>query len=181
MTRRHPRPTERFLEMPIFARLAPPEVERVLACGEEVVYPAGQTVFAPGEPADALYVVLSGKVEVRRGPAGKPPMPLATVGQGSVIGGGSCLNQHPRSAMAVVLEESRLHRIEGARFRVLLEKGEVAAFKFVHEFAKILSARLRRLEDELVRVLEGVAPEQRAQRLRELQQFRQTLYSDWSF
>ena len=181
LPRKEHRATERFQDMPVLSRLTPDEVERLLACGDEVVLPAGKPVFQPGEPADSMYIILSGKVDVGRPPPGRPLTVLATVGQGSVIGGGSCLNQRPRSAGAFAVEETRLHRIDGARFRALLDKGDVAGFKFVHEFAKLLSGRLRRLEDELVKTLEGVAPEQREQRLRELQQFRQTLYSDWSF
>lgn len=181
LPRKHHRATERFQEMPVLATLAPDQVERLLACGDVVDFQPGQAVFSPGEPADAMYLVISGKVEVGRAPPGRPLTALATIGQGSVIGGGSCLNQTPRSAAAVAVEPCKLHRIDGARFRALLEAGDVAGYKFVHEFAKLLSGRLRRLEDELVRTLDSVAPEQREQRLKELQQFRQTLYSEWSF
>lgn len=180
--RREQRKTERFHQIPIFGNLSGPEVGQVLRICEEVVYPAGTPVFSPGDATDGFYIILEGRVEIRI-PAseGQSPTTIATLGQRSVFGEMSFLNLRKRSAWAVPVEETRLNRIKGKEFYDLVERGDVAAYKVIYNFAKLIAERLRLVEEELLNALDSVSPEKREAKLAELQQFRQSLYTDWSF
>lgn len=180
--RREQRKTERFHQIPIFGNLSGPEVGQVLRICEEVTVPADTPVFSPGDQADGFYIINEGRVEIRI-PAtdGKAPTTIATLGQRSVFGEMSFLNLRKRSAWAVALTETRLNRIKGQEFYALLEKGDVAAYKVIYNFAKLIAERLRLVEEELLNALDSVSPEKREAKLAELQQFRQSLYTDWSF
>ena len=181
-TRKEQRKTERFHQIPIFGNLSGPEVGRILRICEEVTFPAGKAVFQPGDRTDGFYIILDGRVDIRIAKDGsKDPVTIATLATRSVFGEMSFLNRRPRSAWAVAAEDTRLNRIKGDEFYALTEKGDVAAFKVIYNFAKLIAERLRLVEEELVTALEAVAPEKREAKLAELQQFRQTLYKDWSF
>ena len=62
----------------------------------------------------------------------------------------------------------------------MIEQGNVAAYKVTYNFAMLIASRLRRVENELLEVLREVGPAGN-ERIKELQQFRNTLFDDWSF
>ena len=51
---------------PLFARLDDEGLERLLETIDLYRVPEGQTLFAEGADGDALYVVLTGKISIRR-------------------------------------------------------------------------------------------------------------------
>jgi CRP-like cAMP-binding protein len=181
--RREQRKTERFHQIPIFGNLSGPEVGRILRICEETSVPQGTPVFRPGDPTDGFYIILEGRVDIRIPPkeGSKDPTTIATLGQRSVFGEMSFLNLRNRSAWAVAAEDCRLQRVKGPEFYALTEQGDTAAFKVIYNFAKLIAERLRLVEEELLNALDSVSPEKRQAKLAELQQFRKSLYTDWSF
>ena len=183
--RKEQRKTERFHQIPIFSSLGGQEVARILGITQEKPIKAGEPIFAPGDPADGFYIILDGKVEIRiTGDDRENPKvasPIATLANRSVFGEMSFLGKRPRSNWAVAVEDTRLNHVDGAKFQAMLDKGDVAAYKVTHNFAILIAGRLRRVEDELLQTLEAFAPEEKEDKLAELQEFRQTLFRDWSF
>lgn len=175
-----PRKTERFHQIPIFSNLAGKEVGEILRITKEVHYEEGQDVFSPGDEADSFYIVLDGRIDIRI-PNGDEKVTIATLSNRSVFGEMSFLGKRPRSASATARTQTRLNRVDGPKFFALIEQGNVAAYKVTYNFAMLIASRLRRVENELLQVLEEVAPEERTEKLKELQQFRNTLFEEWSF
>jgi CRP-like cAMP-binding protein len=183
-SRKEHRQTERFHQIPIFSDLSGQETGRILRITSERNFPANSEIFKPGDATDSFYIILDGKVEiVLPTPSGKTS--IATLSNRSVFGEMSFIGKRPRSAQARALEDTRVQRIDGPAFQDMLDKGDLAAYKVMANFAKLIAGRLRKVEDELVRVLEELpsdtAGKTKNARLAELQQFRQTLYKDWSF
>ncbi|MGE0712253.1 MAG: cyclic nucleotide-binding domain-containing protein [Planctomycetota bacterium] len=181
MNPRDLRKTERFHQIPIFSNLAGHEVGQVLKITEEIEVPADHDVFKPGDPPDSFYIVLDGRIEIRLPSENQGLVTIATLSNRSVFGEMSFLGDRPRSAYAHTLEPTRLNRVNGPEFRALLDRGNVAAYKVIYNFAMLISSRLRRVENELLQALEDLGPGKRTARLKELQQFRNTLFQDWSF
>lgn len=179
--RKPPRKTERFHQIPIFSNLGAGEVARVLAITETKTIVAGTDIFEPGADADGFYIIEDGRVDIRMPGEGGEVTTIATLSDRSVFGEMSFLGQRPRSAFATAVAETRLKRVMGPDFRALLDKGDVAAYKVIYNFAILISSRLRRVENELLHVLERIAPDTKEEKLAELQQFRQTLFQEWSF
>jgi CRP/FNR family transcriptional regulator, dissimilatory nitrate respiration regulator len=183
--RKELRKTERFHQIPIFSNLAGQEVGRILRITDEVNIPAGTAIFSPQDPCDGFYIILDGRVDIRMPPGPKnptnAPTTIATLANRSVFGEMSFLGKRPRSNYAVALEDTRLNKVRGPDFQALLDQSDVAAYKVVYNFAKLIAGRLRRVEDELLRTLDAIGPEKREAKLAELQEFRQTLFRDWSF
>lgn len=177
------RKTERFSQIPIFSNLGGPEVGRILRITREVKVAAGEKVFSPGDPADSFYIVIEGRIEIRLPNDGgeSPDVKIATLSNRSVFGEMSFLGDRPRSAFAVAGEDARLTKVQGDEFRALMEKGDLAAYKVIHNFAMLIGSRLRRVEDELLVAINELGPNKRTKKLKELQEFRNTLFQEWSF
>ena len=59
--------------------------EQLRECGKSIRVRAGQTIYSPGEPANLVYVILSGTVEVTLMEA-RPPRTVFVLGPGQVFG-----------------------------------------------------------------------------------------------
>jgi CRP-like cAMP-binding protein len=93
--------------VPIFAPLPPPVLERLAASAVAVTVPAGETVIAQGEHGDRFYVIESGRAEVLvDGAAPK------TIGAGDFFGEIALLRDVPRTASVRAAEELRLYALE---------------------------------------------------------------------
>lgn len=49
-------------EFPLFANLAPNHLSQLAQAARSIVYPKGQAIYRPGDPASELYFLLSGQV-----------------------------------------------------------------------------------------------------------------------
>jgi NTE family protein len=78
--------------------------------------PAGAWVFRRGDPADAMYVVESGRVEV----LGEPDQVLRVLGPGASFGEVALLTASSRSASVRARRDSVLLRLDVGRFETLL-------------------------------------------------------------
>jgi CRP-like cAMP-binding protein len=104
-------------ELPCFSHLQPDELSEVLAHGEWVTLPPGETVVAQGEPGDAFYALRSGQVEVSE-EGGKPKV----MGPGSYFGEVALLLDVPRTATVRTRTPVRAFRLDREGFDRLLAR-----------------------------------------------------------
>ena len=123
----------------LFAELPREVLARLVSEFDELEVPAGRTVFSQGDPGDALYVVVSGAVEVR-GERDGPGERVAVLGPGDCLGEMALVTGDPRSATVVALSPTRLLRLDKERFRALSERHPV----FLRELARVLCRRIAR-------------------------------------
>lgn len=93
--------------VPLFTRLGAEELIALAELAEPVAVPAGARVFGEGEPGDALYLVVRGRLAVER--AG---VRLAEVGTGECVGELALLDDAPRFATLIALEPAELLRLD---------------------------------------------------------------------
>ena len=91
----------------------------LLAAGEPSILPAGQWLFEAGAPADALYVVLGGRLDVIVGDG-----LVRELGPDDVVGELAVLADASRSAGVRARRDSSLLRIAADDFRAALEDGD---------------------------------------------------------
>ncbi|RMG16285.1 MAG: cyclic nucleotide-binding domain-containing protein [Planctomycetota bacterium] len=180
---RRTRVTERFTRVPIFAMyLEDDEVARILAISDEISVRGDSEIFGPGEENDGFYIIIKGRVNIDLPSERGGRTTIATLSNRSVFGEMSFLRgDRKRSAWAHATEPTVLTKVRGDAFREMLEKGDVAAYKVIYNFAQLIAARLRRVEDELLDTLDELGPKRRERKLAELQEFRQKLFKEWSF
>lgn len=100
----------------------------------------GSTIFAAGDPANAMYVVIEGQVELAiRGKI------VETLGPGGVFGEMALIEQSPRSAAATALTDCRLAVIPQKRFLFMVEQTP----NFALQIMRVIAERLRRMDERL--------------------------------
>jgi len=108
----------------IFAAAGRAALERLAAAAEEVDTPAGAAVVREGDPADAIFVLVDGRVEVTsRGETEAEPAVLREMGPATYFGEIGVLEGIPRTATVTTLEPTHLLRIEGDAFLAAVTAG----------------------------------------------------------
>jgi CRP/FNR family transcriptional regulator, cyclic AMP receptor protein len=88
--------------VPIFAGLTPRQAASMARDGKERTYPEGAVVVKEGDEGVGFYLILEGKVEVRR-----RSRRLATLGPGQFFGEMALFVNQPRSADVVAVAPTR--------------------------------------------------------------------------
>jgi MFS family permease len=108
----------------IFAGASRPALERLAAAAEELDVPASEAIVREGEPAEAIFVLVDGRVEVTSsGEAGAEPAVLREMGPGTYFGEIGVLEGIPRTATVTALEPCTLLRIDGDAFLAAITAG----------------------------------------------------------
>jgi len=94
--------------MPLFADLSRPELDDVAAHLVVRHVPAGEDVYQPGDPGDAMYVVESGQVEIITGDEVGRPRTLARMIPGDFFGEMALLTGQSRTVTARAVTHSNL-------------------------------------------------------------------------
>lgn len=119
---------------PVFKGIQGEDLAPLARIAEHMAVAPGEAVFAEHDTADALYVIIRGRVKIHRGDE-----QLASLGPGEPFGEMAALDGSPRSASATATEDSELLRIDSDEFyEVLHEQVELA-----EGIIRTLIARLR--------------------------------------
>jgi CRP-like cAMP-binding protein len=98
-------------------------------------FEAGAVIFSEREPAEVMYVILAGEVELSvQGTS------LGTEGQGGIIGEMAVIGVGSRSASATALSNVRLARLDREQFRDLVKKNSTFSLHAMTAFANRLRA-----------------------------------------
>jgi CRP-like cAMP-binding protein len=139
----------RLQKLPVFAGLSLQELERIYALGEIRVYRAGTNIIIEGESSVGMYMVLDGQVGIFK--AGKTGSSeghlLSQLGPGGCFGEMSFIDQQPRSATVASETPLVAYYLDGSALQKELAADPQFAHKFYANFAKVLSTRLRELDE----------------------------------
>ncbi len=104
----------------------------------------GEIIFCEYEPGDKFYLIQTGKIKLTK-VVKKKEKNMDFLGPGDVLGEMSILENAPRSATAVVVEEACLLVFTKANFTILLKSQPALAFKILSIFSKRIYDAKRRL------------------------------------
>ena len=125
----------------ILAGLSLEQLGALAEHGEVLDVPASQLIFEQGQPADAMYFIIDGKVGVYAiGPAGGE-VHLRTIETGGHFGEIGLLQSGTRTANVRTITQCRLSRLDKEAFQGILEVPELAA-PFLHGLSRSLAIRL---------------------------------------
>jgi signal transduction histidine kinase len=96
--------------VPLFAELSEEDLDLVAAAGEAVELAAGNNLVREGETGDALFVVVSGELEVIKR-SRSTDVPIARLGPDEIVGEMSMLEAQPRNATVRAVAATRVIRI----------------------------------------------------------------------
>ena len=116
---------------------------------QERTYLKGETIFTQGDIGRALFLVFSGKIALSRlDPETQKSEAIAEVHPGEFFGEMALLEEMPRTATAVALEETRVFMLFKIKLESLLFARPKIGVVIASQLAKILSARLRAYLDK---------------------------------
>lgn len=101
--------------------------------------PAGQKLYAAGDPADRLYLLRTGRLGVFRREAGREPEFLGVIRPGEPVGEMSLLSAAPHSADVVALRDSELFTLPADVFFAACERDA----SVMTELARLMILRTR--------------------------------------
>src|SRR5262249_42324576 len=116
---------------------------KVLSHAETRRFRAGEVVIRQGEVERALYVVMTGQLEVLVPLSRGRTHRLATIEAGSVIGEQAFLDGQPRSATVRATSEGEMLRLSLEAFEVLAAREPELARAILFDLGRIVSVKLR--------------------------------------
>lgn len=138
-------PVEVLKSVPLFSKIPEHALAAFAELTRERTYPKGSVIVFEDDPGDALYLVAGGQVKVVLiGEDGREVI-LSVLGEGSFFGEMALLDNQPRSAHVIAMEDSTLLLLRREDFRARLRQSPEVAITLLAE----LSRRLR-LADEKI-------------------------------
>lgn len=125
---------------------------RILAeFAEPKTFDSGQAIFSEGDPGGAIYIVFEGRVRIEKHIPGAGQEALAILERGDFFGEMSVIDDAARSASAIAHESATtVLAISKAAIDRLLETRGATAHLFLLILCRILSTRLREINDKIV-------------------------------
>ena len=131
--------------VPLFSQLSEEEVASISRATRNRTYPKNSVIVFEDDPGDALFVVKSGQVKVVLiGEDGREVI-LSVLGGGDFFGEMSLIDDQPRSAHVIAMEDSKLLVLYREDFHRCLERSPRIALGLL----RALSRRLRSADDKI--------------------------------
>ncbi len=128
--------------IPLFSGLPPEELERFAELTRERSYPKGSVILFQDDPGDSLFVLRDGRVKVVLiGEDGREVI-LGVLEPGAHFGELALIDDQPRSAHVIAMEDAQLLVLRREDFRRRVEANPTVAWALLSE----LSRRLRRAD-----------------------------------
>ncbi len=138
MTLTHDRRSALFAAVPLFAGVAPEDMDRLASRTVEVEYPAGRVIVRQGEVGTGFFVIASGAAEVIR-----DGTHTASLAPGDFFGELSVLDGRPRTAQVVATEPTVCVALASWEFEAAVRDEPSVALAVLRG----LAARLRDLTE----------------------------------
>ena len=130
----------------LFAECSPDDLRALAAVAEAKAYKSGDHVYRSGEPADALYALVIGTVDIV---APGKTVPIMTVGSGQLLGELAFFTPGPRAASAVARESTRVQRVAFDALGGLLAARPALERTMYRNACRFMGKHLRQMSQEL--------------------------------
>jgi CRP/FNR family cyclic AMP-dependent transcriptional regulator len=141
-------------QVPIFSDLTPKELTEVEKIVHHRTYKKNEAIIQAGDPGLGMYIIAKGSVEIveENEKAGKRT--LAKLSAGSFFGDMALLDEEPRSASAIALEDSALMGFFRPDFLDLIYRKPKLGIKILLSLARVINERLRHTNELLAKIQE---------------------------
>lgn len=125
------------------------DIRGLLKSSKMIRYDPGELIIEEGQHSEWIYFLIKGKVGIKK----KGQIINELKRQGDIFGEMSTINQSPRSASIVAMDQSVCLVIDASYSRNLTGKEKDAYNAILYRiFAEILSDRLRNMDEEMVKL-----------------------------
>jgi signal transduction histidine kinase len=129
---------------PLFAELSEEDLTGVAGTGEPVELSPGEQLAGEGEPGDAMFVIVSGELQVVKR-SRTSEVPIAVLGPGEIVGEMAIFEAQPRNATVRAVTPTRVIRIARDEILAILRTRPSATLSML----RTMMGRLRNTESML--------------------------------
>jgi toluene monooxygenase system ferredoxin subunit len=127
----------------LFAGIAEPTLEAIERLARSQTFEAGSVIYKPGDPADDLCVLESGRVQFVVGRDDRTSPAGFSLRMGEVFGWAALLEDQPlRIARAACVEKSTVSLINGCELFKLLDDAPAAGYLVMRRLASLVTRHL---------------------------------------
>lgn len=137
---------------PFFASVPSALVEHVAAFTELREHPAGAWIARTGGPADTFHAVIDGRAAIELVSAGRPPIVVATIHAGDVIGWSWFVEPYRWRFDVLALDPVRSLAIDAAALRTACDQHCELGYRVAHRLAAVVASRLEATRHQVVDV-----------------------------
>ena len=140
--------------LPLFQGLSAHDVQLLAERFTCVKYDEGDAIFAQGDPADHIYIVLAGNVAIRFKPEDDEMLTVTEVGKDGVFGWSSVLGRNKYTSCAICLDNVEALRIQGNVLRKLCKTHPETGVIILERLAEVIAERLRNTHEYVIEMLQ---------------------------
>lgn len=141
-------------EVSLFRDLKKRDLTRIMKRTKTETLQAGTTIIREGEVSSGLYIIIRGSVKVIKDRGSARERSLRILTSGEYFGEMALLDGGARSASVLTLEKTEVLHVEASAIMEAVERDPSLAM----DMFRILSRRLRDLEESMYNVLGGILP-----------------------
>jgi len=116
--------------------------------------PTGTVIFEQGDPAEYLYIVVEGEINIRYKPEDGPAIIVARVRPEGVVGWSAALGSPAYTSAAICTAECQMLRVRSQDLRQLCEDDPETATLLLERLAEVIAERLRNTHHHVMALLE---------------------------
>lgn len=142
-------PVEVLRSVPLFRQVAEPDLLALAQLVREHQHAKGAVIVLHGDAGEALFLIRSGQVKVTVASEDGREVILSVLGPGSFFGEMALVDDEPRSAHVIAMEDTTILQLRREDFRNRLKAAPELAIALLRE----LSRRLRRADDTIASLM----------------------------
>ncbi|MBX5481425.1 MAG: cyclic nucleotide-binding domain-containing protein [Myxococcaceae bacterium] len=137
-------------KVPLFEGLTNGQLQKIASLAVSKSFEGSAHIFREGDPGDAMYVIVDGKVRISKMVPGIGEEALAILEKGQYFGEMALIEENsPRSADAIAHVPCTVWMIERTRLEQLMFTDKELSYVLLWTFVRTLSERLRETNEKI--------------------------------
>lgn len=137
---------------PYFAGVREESLKRLAMIADERSVPAGTVMFRDGDPADYLYIVVGGEVDIQYLLGNDELRTVDTLVAGDLLCWSALVEPYKATAIGTTKTKTDLVRFGAAKLRTLCDEDPLLGYRLSNQVAKLLAHRLEGARIQLAAV-----------------------------
>ena len=133
---------ETLRRYPYFGGIGEESLKLVAMLADEVTVPADTRVFNEGDPANYLYLIVRGEVNIQYLLGNDELRTVDTLVGGDLLVWSAMIEPYKTTAVGTTTKETHLVRISAPKLRELCDEDPLLGYRLTIQIAKLLSHRL---------------------------------------
>ncbi len=137
---------------PYFATIRDESLKEIAMMADEVTMPAGQRMFGEGEPANYLYIITRGEVDIRYLLGNGEFRTADTLVDGDLLVWSALIEPYRTTGFCTATKPTQLVKISASKLRDLCQRDPQVGYRLLIQVAKLLAHRLEGARVQLAAV-----------------------------